>query len=168
MESMDWGTSHSFVFHMSFHSLTALLRPIQTIHRVLKTKHIQQSWHPEEHPEAGEDHTVEEDAALAAALGLIAHRQWHQVQGCSAWFVVTAVYGRISSAPAMLKCVSAAAPVPAWSQMADPQGHKIYSSGRKVDGILHAISLPATSQTGTCTLLRSSHKAEIPHAGCVE
>lgn len=115
-----------------FQSFTVIPPLIQTICRVCCHKRAEaQSRHPEERPQVGEDHTVGKDVVLAAALGLMAHRPWHQVQGCRAWFVVTAVYGQVPPMPAKLGCVSTVIPLPIRSQMVSPQGHKINNNGRK-------------------------------------
>lgn len=81
--------------------------------------------------------------------------------------MVPAVYNWVPPTPAKLGCVNTVIPLPTWPQMASPQGHKINNNGRKVDGILSAVSLPGVSQIGTWTLRRSSHKAEISSTGCV-
>lgn len=129
-----------------FQLFTVIPPPIQTICRVCQCKGAEaQSGHAKKHPQDGEDCTAGEDVVLAAALGLIAHQLWHKVQGCKAWFVVTAGYGQVPPVPAKLGCVSTVIPLPTRSQMASPQGCKINNNGRKVDRILGAISLPGVS-----------------------
>lgn len=49
--------------------------------------------------------------------------------------------------------------------MASPGGHEINNNGRKVDGLHGAVSLPGVFQTGTWTLRRRSHKAEMSSTG---
>lgn len=106
-----------------FQSFAVIPPPIQTICRVCWCKRAEaQSRRPEEHPQVREDHTVGEGVVLAAALALIAHQPWHPVQGCCAWFVVTAIYGWIPAMSAKLGCASAVIPCllgPRWHLQED-------------------------------------------------
>lgn len=112
-----------------FQSFTVITPPIQaTCRSEARSRHL------EEHLQVGEDHTVGEDIVLAAPLGPIPHQPWHQVQDCRAPFVITAVCGQVPPTSIKLGYVSPVISLPAKSQMASPQGHKI-NNIRKVVGI---------------------------------
>lgn len=103
---MDENSAGSFVFHKFSQTLAVIPPPVKKFCSVRGLRH------PEQHPQAGEECPVWEDLVLAAALRSAVHQSQHQVEGCRARFVVTAVYSRASPIPAKLRCYSFACLVP--------------------------------------------------------